>query len=51
MTQLVDLLNELVSKYKRGEEEVARIQEALSMLENDNEGEFEYEEKEEEQAY
>lgn len=50
MTQLVDLLNELVSKYKIAEEDVARIQEALSMLENDNEGEFEYDEKEEEQA-
>lgn len=50
MTQLVDLLNELVSKYKIADEDVARIQEALSMLENGNEGEFEYEEKEEEQA-
>jgi site-specific DNA-adenine methylase len=50
MTQLVDLLNELVSKYKIAEEDVARIQEALSMLENGNEGEFEYEERDEEQA-
>ena len=46
MTQLVDLLNELVSKYKIAEEDVARIQEALAILENGNEDEFKYEEDE-----
>jgi len=42
MQNLVEVLNELIAKYKMSDEDVAMIQEALAMLENDGSEEFAY---------
>lgn len=46
MEQLMNVLQILIEKYQIAEEDVAAIQEALSMLENGGNEEFGYEEPE-----
>lgn len=48
MEMLLNVLNDLIQKYKIAEEDVAAVQEALSMLENGGADEFGYEEPVEE---
>lgn len=50
MEQLLNVLQGLIEKYQIAEEDVAAVQEALSMLENGGADEFGYEEPAEEPA-
>lgn len=45
MENLVNVLNDLIVKYKMAEEDIGAIQEALAMLENGGDDEFGYEDE------